>query len=223
MRGDVQIIKLIKWDEDNSVYIEAQGGFRSKMGTIDSMFVLDNGINWFISNKKKLHCAFLDYSKAFDYVVRDNLWYKLLKLGVRGKIFNIILSIYSTVKSKVRGPKSITDSFECTLGVRQGESLSPFLFSMYVNDLEDFLENNGSTGIDIGFMNLFVLLYADDGVLLAETSTGLQSGLDILHRYCTRWKLTLNVTKTKIIFCRARGKLVWYFLTQVHSHKHSWY
>ena len=104
------------------------------MGTNDSMFVLDNVINWFISNKKKLCCAFLDYSKAFDFVVRDNLWYKILKLGVRGKMLNIIQSIYSTVKSKVRGPKSNTDSFECTLGVRKGGSLSPFLFSMYVND-----------------------------------------------------------------------------------------
>ena len=207
--------RLSHWAEHNSVYMEAQGGFPSKMGTIDSMFVLDNVINWFISNKNKFCCAFLDYSKAFDYVVRDNLWYKLLKLGVRGKMFNIIQSIYSTVKSKVRGPKSITDSFECTLGIRQDESLSPLLFSMYVNDLEDFLRNNGSTGIDIGFMKLFVLLYADEGVLLAETSTGLQSGLDILYRYCTRWKLTLNVTKTKILVFRARGKLSfndkWYY------------
>ena len=70
--------RLSHWAEDNSVYIKAQGGFRSKMGTIDSMFFLDNVINWFISNKKKLYCAFLAYSKAFDlYVVRDNLWYKL--------------------------------------------------------------------------------------------------------------------------------------------------
>ena len=144
----------------------------------------------------------------------------------------------------MRGPKYITDPFKCTLGVRQGDSLSPFLFSLYVNNLEYFLRNiNGSTSIDIDFMKLFVLLYSDDGVLLAETSTGLQSGLDILYRYCTRWKLTLNVTKTKILFFRARGNeflmingiimgmssklliffrtLVWYFLTQVHSQKHS--
>ena len=31
--------------------------------------------------KKELYCAFLlVYSKEFNYVVRDNLWYKLLKL-----------------------------------------------------------------------------------------------------------------------------------------------
>ena len=65
----------------NSVYIEAQSGFRSKMGTIHSMFVLDNVINWLINNKNKFYYAFLDYSKAFDYVVRDIMWYKLLKLG----------------------------------------------------------------------------------------------------------------------------------------------
>ena len=52
--------RLSHWAEYNYVYIEAQGGFRSKMGTIDSIIVLDNVINWFISNKKKLYCAFLD-------------------------------------------------------------------------------------------------------------------------------------------------------------------
>ena len=88
-----------------------------------------------------------------------------------------IYNIYSTVKSKVRGPKSITESFDSTLGVRQGESLSSVLFSMYVNDLEMSLRNNGSTGIDIGFMKLVVLSFADDGVLLAETCTDSQSGL----------------------------------------------
>ena len=73
-------------------------------------------------------------------------------------MFNIIQGIYLTAKSKVREPTPPTDSFDCALGVRQGESLSPFLFSMYVNDLEDFLRNNGSTSIDIGFMKNFVCI-----------------------------------------------------------------
>ena len=43
----------------------------------------------FLENGKKLYAFFVDYSKAFDFVVHDNLWYKLLKLGLRGKIIHI--------------------------------------------------------------------------------------------------------------------------------------
>ena len=25
---------------------------------------------------KKLYAAFIDYTKAFDYIVRENMWYK---------------------------------------------------------------------------------------------------------------------------------------------------
>ena len=73
--------RLNLWAESDSVHIEAQSGFRSTLGTVDDIFVLHHIVNWCISNKKKLYCAFLDYSKAFDNVVRDKLWYKLLKLG----------------------------------------------------------------------------------------------------------------------------------------------
>ena len=42
-----------------------------------------------LNEGKRLYCAFIDFTKAFDYVVRDNLWMKLIKLGIRG---NILLS-----------------------------------------------------------------------------------------------------------------------------------
>ena len=131
--------RLNLWAESNSVYIEGQSGFRSNLGTVDDIFVLHNIVNWCISNKKKVYCAFLDYSKAFDNVVLDNLWYKLLIVGIREKMITMLQSIYSSVKSRVRGSSSVTKSFECTLGVRQGESLSPFLFAMFVNDIEEHL------------------------------------------------------------------------------------
>ena len=54
-----------------------------------------------LNSSKKLYCAFVDFTKAFDYVVRDNLRYKLVKLGLRGKILNILKSMYSSVKCKV--------------------------------------------------------------------------------------------------------------------------
>ena len=90
-----------------------------------------------LNNGKQLFCYFIEFTKAFHYVVRDNLWSKLIHLGLRN-ILNIIRSMYTAVKSRVKScyeSKSglvLSNSFECSLGVRQGESLSPFLFSMFL-------------------------------------------------------------------------------------------
>ena len=83
--------------------------------------------------------------------MHSNLWYKLIKLGLRGNILNIVKNMYSNVKSRVRTGMDISDEFICSTGVRQGESLSPFQFSPYVNDLEEHLSIHGFDGIDIEF------------------------------------------------------------------------
>ena len=67
--------------------------------------------------------------------------------------------------------------------------------------------NNGFEGVDIGVLKLFLLLYADDIVIFSETDEGLQSGLDILYKYCQTWKLKVNINKTKVIVFRKGGLL----------------
>ena len=128
-------------------------------------------------------------------------------MGVRVKILNIIQSRYSNIKSKVKFDNILSDEFSSFLGVRQGECLSPFLFSMYLNDLENDLIQKGADGIDIGMLKLYLLLYADDIVIFAESSQGLQKGLDILDEYSKMWKLTVNTDKTKIMIFRKGGNL----------------
>ena len=122
-------------------------------------------------------------------------------------MLDIIKSMYETVKSKVRSNNTLSEAFSCNIGVRQGECLSPFLFAMYVNDLEQELDNNGVSGIDIGMIKLLLLLYADDIVLFGKTPAELQKSLDILEAYCDRWKLTVNIAKTKVIVFRKGGRL----------------
>ena len=56
------------------------------MGTVENIFVLHGIISHMLNEGKCLYCAFIDFTKAFDYVVRDNLWMKLIKLGIRGNI-----------------------------------------------------------------------------------------------------------------------------------------
>ena len=110
--------------------------------------------------------------------------------------------MYEHVKSRVKLENVPSNNFEYFLGVRQGECLSPFLFSMYVNDLEDEFRLNGLNGVDIGSLKLLLLLYADDITLFSETGEGLQNGINILNAYCNRWKLRVNSSKTKVVVFR---------------------
>ena len=77
------------------------------MGTVENIFILNSPITHCLNNNKRLYCTFVDFTKAFDYIVRDILWF------------------------------------------RQGECLSPFLFSMYLNKLEAELATKDLVGIAI--------------------------------------------------------------------------
>jgi hypothetical protein len=58
------------------------------------------------------------------------------------QMFRIIKSMYSNIKSCVRHNNQLSEMFNCNEGLMQGESLSPFLFSLHVNDFEmEFIEN----------------------------------------------------------------------------------
>ena len=90
--------------------------------------MLQSVIDSCLNTKRRLHVAFIDLKKAFVHVNRDCLWYKLLKSEIRGPIFNIIKDMYCNTTSQVKYSGAFSNNFECNLGVRQRESLSPFLF-----------------------------------------------------------------------------------------------
>ena len=199
--------RLSEWSERYFVLIEAQAGFRANMGTVDDIFVLHGLISHILNHGKQLYCAFIDFTKAFDYVVRENLWYKLIKMGIRGKILNIIMSMYFSVKSRVKDCNKIGNEFCCNLGVRQVECLSPLLFSLFLNGIEEQFILSGLDGLDVNMFKMFLLLYADDIVLFANSASELQDGLDLMSDYCKRWKLKINISKTKVMIFRKGGML----------------
>ena len=100
--------------------------------------------------------------------------------------------MYTSVKSRVKYSNKLGNEFQCSLGVRQGECLSPLLFSLYLNDIEEQFINSGLDGIDTDMLKIFMLLYADDIVIFANNQEQLQNSLNLMHQYCNRWKLTIK-------------------------------
>ena len=129
---------------------ENQAGFRKKHSTIDHVFVIKCLYDIMKHQKRKLFCAFVDYEKAFDKVWRAGLWHKLLLQGIEGKIIEVIKNMYKGIQSCVIDKKNNrSDYFMSHVGVRQGENLSPLLFSFFLNDIELFLRQNNCIGITV--------------------------------------------------------------------------
>ena len=66
-------------------------------------------------------------------------------------------------------------------------------FQSFLSDIEMHLGQNIQSGITLGQLQLYLLLFADDAVLVSETPEGLQRSLDNLHDYCNKWNLKVNI------------------------------
>ena len=137
--------RLNKVAEEANLLTDTQAVFRKGFSTIDNIFIINSLIEIFKSSHKKLYCAFIDFKQAFDTVWRDGLWQKLSAYHINGKCLNLIQNLYKNIKSRVSTSEGSSAFFPCNTGVRQGESLSPFLFSIFLNDLDHYfrIRNHG--------------------------------------------------------------------------------
>jgi hypothetical protein len=61
----------------------------------------------------------------------------------------------------------LSSSFETKVGVRQGDTLSPLLFNIFINGIVQKVKEDGDGG-ELGDLRIPVLLFADDMVLMAD-------------------------------------------------------
>ena len=130
---------------------ENQAGFRKVYSTTHHIFTLKCLIDLCKFRTRKLFCAYVDYERAFDKINRIALWHKLIQSNISGKLLNVIKSMYANIKSCVSNGGMMSDFFSSGVGVRQGENLSPILFALFVNDLQNFFELKDCRGIYIYF------------------------------------------------------------------------
>ena len=211
--------RIYAYLDENNLLGNEQAGFRKDNSTVDHMFALHCLVDIYLQRRKKLFCTFIDYRKAFDTIQHSLLWEKLLTVGVNGHVINVIKDMYCKAKSCVRTKNGLSNFFVSNIGLRQGENLSPVLFSIFLNDLKYFLKlrvqdlnlvHNLSDELFFenveSYVNLFILLYADDTAVLSESEKGMQECLNMLESYCNIWGLSINVKKTKVMIF-SRGKI----------------
>ncbi len=187
--------------ETNGLLHDEQNGFRRDRSCADRMTsIIQNKLN----DNTDVYVAYVDFRKAFDLVHRDMLLYRLLETGIDGNMYFAIKSIYSKATCAVRINEMVTDWFATSQGVKQGDNLSPTCFLTFINPLIGLLKESG-VGVKVGSSLISVLVYADDLVLLAENENDLQNLLDLLYDWCSKWRLSVNTDKTKVMHFRNKN------------------
>ena len=203
-------LRIHKYLEDNDILVDEQNGFRASRSCIDHIFVLCSILRNRKTQNVSTFLTFIDFQKAFDSVDRSLLFFKLSEIGICGPMYKAIASLYSNPRSRIILNEERTDYFDCPIGVKQGDCLSPSLFAIYINDLAIELKQSGigvdiSTDFDVAII-INVLLYADDIVLIAGNEQDLQSLIFIVENWCKKWRLEINLTKTNIMHVRKSQK-----------------
>lgn len=127
--------------------------------------------------------------------------YKLLLHKVDGKVYNSIQNIYASSESFVRINNELTDWFDYKTGVKQGCNLSPALFAFFANDLVKEI-SEVDVGITMDDIKISFLLYADDIVSITNSEDKLKAMLNLLQDRCNRWRVIINIDKSKCMHFR---------------------
>ena len=104
-------------------------------------------------------------------------------------MWRVIKKMYMSSRSAVLLEGKKSDSFNVEQGMVQGCSLSPILFSVFINDLLKEVQQ-AELGIQLSSGKTFgEMLFADDFVGVSDSKESLQKLIDVVYSYCSKWRL----------------------------------
>lgn len=174
----------------NQLLHGTQHGFLPRRSCATAILSFLNDVTNAVDDHQQVDAVFLDFSKAFDSISHSRLLMKLKGYGFGGQILTWISSYLSDRTQSVKIGNCVSDPIVVVSGVPQGSVLGPLLFVIYIDDLDDVVQDST------------VVKYADDTKLYLKFSQTNIRGTDLLqndlHRvaiWCSTWSLKLNSSK----------------------------
>ncbi|CAB4036129.1 Hypothetical predicted protein [Paramuricea clavata] len=173
-----------------------QHAFTSKRSTVSALTNISQ--NWFNvtdkthSAKNGVHALFIDFRKAFDLVDHGILLRKLAEMNVTKAFWLWTRSFLEDRRQQVKLAGTLSSVKPCLAGVLQGSVMSPALFNIHINDIENSIPDG---------LSINICKYADDctqdEVVSQGLSSHMQEALEAVEDWSNRNKMTINSKKTK--------------------------
>ena len=164
-----------------------QFGFKKGLGCTHAIYTVQNIVNHLVKGGSTVNLCALDLTKAFDKTNHHALFIKLMKRYIPVDLLDTLVYWLSNNWSCIKWFNTFSLPFKICFGVRQGSVLSPFLFAVYLDDLVD----RHITGC-----YSFIILYADDILLLSSSLSELQCLLHACERELKWLDMSININKS---------------------------
>lgn len=179
---------------------EEQSGFRANRSCLDNIHCIRLLIE---KNKAKnidTHMTFIDLEKAYDSVPRKMLWIAMKRMNIPLKWINIVKQMYKSTTAQIKLGRRITQEIILTKGLKQGCTLSPMLFNIYIDQaLEIWYKKCAGMGFVIGDNTLHSLLFADDQVIFSQDEEDMEYMVRKIDEEYRKWGLNINYNKTEYL------------------------
>lgn len=183
----------------DSLLLEDQCGFRKGRSCSDNIFVLKQILEKRKEFNYRTCLAFVDYEKAFDRINRNKLWIILENQGYPKHLIETIKSLYNNTTIILDLGFKQTEEILINQGVRQGCSLSPTLFNIYIDSMIRVWKPEIKPGIKIGNNYINNMLFADDQIIMQENEQDLQHSIHLLQKISKEYDLKISINKTKVM------------------------
>lgn len=194
---------------------EAQQGFRVGRGAVDNVLMLKTVLDARKHAKLDTFLLFVDIEKAYDTVWRAGLMHHVWEAGIKGRMFRVLHQMCANATTMVLRKGCMSPAWQPGMGWEQGDTLATTMFSIHVNSILTTLwdKHSGVPVPNTPLGKLVALMFADDLVAAASTSTELQHMIDTLRAELQRWRMkasvsTSDASKTAAMFVpgkRVRG------------------
>jgi len=179
---------IVSFFTDNKLYSNCQHGFRKKRSCMTQLLEVMDDFTQLMDDNVPFDILYLDFRKAFDSVPHERLLVKLASYGIDGSVLKWVRGFLSSRTQKVRvGVEHSTEEMVSS-GIPQGSILGPILFTIFINDLPNYVQSTCK-------------IFADDTKLYEKSVNHdkLQDDLTALQNWSLKWNLYFNSEKCKVL------------------------
>jgi hypothetical protein len=195
--------KINLWLESHGKRVKGQARIRIYHSTMDHIVTFRIIAEEFHNTKTNIFCCFADFRKTFDMVPRKNLWNRLEYIKVSLALRFATIRMYENIIAKFKNIEGWSKDINCNIIFKQGCPLSPTLFGIYIDKLEDCFENTGCVSHTLTGIVINLLLYSDDIILMERSPNGLENQLIIINHFSSNMGMTVNTDKIKVMIIKS--------------------